>query len=46
LCTENDLLTILRLAAALDPPQRAKATDLLWAMLEARVPSGAPASLC
>ena len=36
---ENDLLTILRLAAALSPEQRAKATDLLWAMLEAEQPS-------
>jgi len=35
LAAEDDLLTILRLAAALTPPQRAKATDLLWAMLEA-----------
>ena len=32
---EDDLLTILRLAAALSPEQRAKATDMLWAMLEA-----------
>ena len=32
---EDDLLTILRLAAALSPEQRAKAADILWAMLEA-----------
>ena len=44
LAAEDDLLTILRLAAALTPPQRAKATDLLWAMLETREPSGSPAS--
>jgi hypothetical protein len=31
---EDDLLTILRLAAALSPEQRAQAVDLLWAMLE------------
>ena len=37
---EDDLLTILRLAAALSPEQRAKAIDMLWAMLEAREPSG------
>ena len=36
---EDDLLTILRFAAALDPPQRAKATDMLWAMLEGEEPS-------
>jgi hypothetical protein len=40
---ENDLLTILRLAAALSPEQRAQAADMLWAMLETREPSGAPA---
>jgi DNA-binding phage protein len=39
LAAENDLLTILRLAAALSPQQRAKATDMLWAMLEAREPA-------
>jgi hypothetical protein len=32
---ENDLVTILRLAAALSPEQRAKAADMLGAMLEA-----------
>ena len=32
---EDDLVTILRLAAALSPEQRAKATDMLGAMLEA-----------
>ena len=32
---EDDLLTILRLAAALSPEQRAQAVDMLWAMLEA-----------
>ena len=32
---EDDLVTILRLAAALTPQQRAQATDMLWAMLEA-----------
>ena len=32
---EDDLLTILRLAAALSPQQRAKATNMLGAMLEA-----------
>ena len=31
---EDDLLTILRLAAALSPEQRAQAADMLWAMLE------------
>jgi hypothetical protein len=31
---ENDLVTILRLAAALTPPQRAQAVDVLRAMLE------------
>ena len=31
---EDDLLTILRLAAALSPQQRAQAVDMLWAMLE------------
>ena len=36
---EDDLLAILRLAAALSPEQRAKATDLLWAMLEDREPA-------
>ena len=41
---EDDLLTSLRLAAALDPPQRAQAVDMLWAMLEAREPSGSPAN--
>ena len=41
---EDDLLTILRLAAALSPEQRAQAADMLWAMLEAEEPSGAPAS--
>jgi len=40
---EDDLLTILRLAAALSPEQRAQAADMLWAMLETREPSGAPA---
>ena len=39
LAAEDDLLTILRLAAALTPEQRAKATDMLWAMLEAEEPS-------
>jgi hypothetical protein len=34
---ENDLVTILRLAAALTPPQRAQVVDLL--MLEAREPA-------
>ena len=35
-CTaENDLVTILRLAAALSPEQRAQAADMLGAMLEA-----------
>ena len=34
LAAEDDLMTILRLAAALSPQQRAKATDMLWAMLE------------
>jgi hypothetical protein len=34
---ENDLVTILRLAAALTPPQRAQAVDLL--MLEAKEPA-------
>ena len=32
---EDDLLTILRLAAALSPEQRAQAADMLGAMLEA-----------
>jgi hypothetical protein len=41
---EDDLLTILRLAAALSPQQRAQAVDMLGAMLEAREPSGSPAS--
>jgi len=41
---EDDLVTILRLAAALSPPQRAKATDMLWAMLEAEQPSASPAN--
>ena len=41
---EDDLLTILRLAAALSPQQRAKVTDMLWAMLEAEEPSGSPAN--
>ena len=41
---EDDLLTILRLAAALSPEQRAQAADMLWAMLEAEGPSGSPAS--
>ena len=41
---EDDLLTILRLAAALSPEQRAKATDMLWAMLDAEEPSGSPAN--
>ena len=37
-CTaEDDLLTILRLAAALSPEQRAQAVDLL--MLEAKEPA-------
>ena len=36
---ENDLLTILRLAAALSPQQRAQAADMLWAMLEAGEPT-------
>ncbi len=36
---KDDLLTIIRLAAALDPQQRAKAMDMLWAMLEAAEPS-------
>ena len=37
-CTaENDLVTILRLAAALSPEQRAQAVDLL--MLEAEEPT-------
>ena len=36
---EDDLLTILRLAAALSPEQRAQATDMLWAMLEAEEPA-------
>jgi hypothetical protein len=40
---EDDLLTILRLAAALSPQQRAQAVDMLWAMLEAEEPSGSPA---
>ena len=35
LAAEDDLLTILRLAAALSPEQRAQAVDMLWAMLEA-----------
>ena len=34
LAAEDDLLTILRLAAALSPEQRAQAADLRWAMLE------------
>ena len=34
---ENDLLTILRFAAALSPEQRAQAVDLL--MLEAKEPA-------
>ena len=41
---EDDLMTILRLAAALSPQQRARAVDMLWAMLEAEEPSGSPAS--
>ena len=41
---KDDLVTILRLAAALSPEQRAQAADMLWAMLEAREPSGSPAS--
>jgi hypothetical protein len=32
---EDDLMAILRLAAALPPQQRAQAVDMLWAMLEA-----------
>ena len=36
---EDDLLTILRLAAALTPEQRAKATDMLWAVHEAEEPA-------
>jgi hypothetical protein len=36
---EDDLLTILRLAAALTPEQRAQATDMLWAMLKAEEPA-------
>ena len=36
---EHDLLTILRLAAALSPEQRAQAADMLWAMLEGEEPS-------
>ena len=36
---EDDLLMILRLAAALSPEQRAQATDMLWAMLEAEEPA-------
>jgi DNA-binding phage protein len=39
LAAEDDLLTILRLAAALSPEQRAQATDMLGAMLEAREPA-------
>ena len=35
---EDDLLTILRLAAALSPQQRAQAVDMLGAMLEAEEP--------
>jgi len=46
LAAEDDLLTILRLAAALSPQQRAQAVDLLGAMLETREPSGAPAGSC
>ena len=38
---EDDLVTIVRLTAALTPQQRAKATDMLWAMLEAEEPSKA-----
>ena len=34
LAAEDDLLTILRLAAALSPQQRAQAADMLGAMLE------------
>ena len=37
---EDDLLTILRLAAALTPQQRAQAVDMLRALLEASEPSG------
>ena len=37
---EDDLVTILRLAAALSPQQRAQATDMLGAMLETGEPSG------
>ncbi len=37
---KDDLLTIIRLAAALNPQQRAKAVEMLWAMLEAKEPSG------
>jgi DNA-binding phage protein len=36
---EDDLLTILRLAAALSPQQRAQAADMLGAMLEAEQPA-------
>ena len=36
---EDDLLTIIRLAVALDPQQRTKAVEMLWAMLEAAEPS-------
>ncbi|MFL5335406.1 MAG: hypothetical protein ACJ8H8_20025 [Geminicoccaceae bacterium] len=35
---EDDLMTILRLAAALSPEQRAQAADMLWAMLETDQP--------
>jgi DNA-binding phage protein len=42
LAAEDDLLTILRLAAALSPQQRAQAADMLWAMLWAMLEAGEP----
>jgi len=41
---EDDLLTLMRLAAALTPQQRAQAEDMLRALLEAGEPSGPSAT--